>query len=144
MKTWGSGCIDPLFLTSALVGGVWSASLTDRFTPGTHRIGGWVDPRAGLDDWRSENSWPYRDLNSDSSVVQPIASRYTDWAIPAPNCSDAGLKCFTFLTTAWKSSSELVVMFIGENALLAQFLFQSTRIHVITQRNKESTKCNSK
>jgi hypothetical protein len=44
-----------IFLTSALVGGEWSASLHGSFTtgeraPGTHWIGGWVDPRAGLDD----------------------------------------------------------------------------------------------
>jgi hypothetical protein len=38
------------FLTSALVGGEWSTSRPGRFTPGTHWIGGWVDPRAGLDD----------------------------------------------------------------------------------------------
>jgi hypothetical protein len=41
--------------TSKLVGGVWSASRPDRFTPGerapgTHWIGSWVDLRAGLDD----------------------------------------------------------------------------------------------
>jgi hypothetical protein len=34
--------------------------------------------------WRRENSWPYRELNSDTSVVQPVASRYTDCAITAP------------------------------------------------------------
>jgi hypothetical protein len=44
-----------IFLTSALVGGEWSASRPGRFTPGerapgTHWIGGWVGPRAGLDD----------------------------------------------------------------------------------------------
>jgi hypothetical protein len=43
-----------IFLTSALVEGEWSVSRTGRFTPGiralTHCIGGWVDPRAGLDD----------------------------------------------------------------------------------------------
>jgi hypothetical protein len=43
-----------VFLTSALGGGEWSASRTCRFTPGerapgTHWIGGWVGPRAGLD-----------------------------------------------------------------------------------------------
>jgi hypothetical protein len=78
-----------IFLTSALVGGEWSTSRPGRFTPGerapcTHWIGGWVDLRASLDDLRRENSWPYRDSNSDPSVVQPVASRYTDYAIPAP------------------------------------------------------------
>jgi hypothetical protein len=42
-------------LTAALVGGEWSASYPGRSTPGeratgTHWVGGWVDPRAGLDD----------------------------------------------------------------------------------------------
>jgi hypothetical protein len=35
--------------------------------------------------WRGENSWPYRDSNFEPSVVQPVASRYTDSAILAPN-----------------------------------------------------------
>jgi hypothetical protein len=42
------------FLTFSLVEGEWSASRPGRFTPresalGTHRIGGWVGPRGGLD-----------------------------------------------------------------------------------------------
>jgi hypothetical protein len=42
------------FLTSALVGGEWSASLSGRFTPGecapgVHWIVSWMDLRAGLD-----------------------------------------------------------------------------------------------
>jgi hypothetical protein len=41
------------FLTSALGGGVWSASRPGRFYPrkraGTHCTGGWVGPGAGLD-----------------------------------------------------------------------------------------------
>jgi hypothetical protein len=32
---------------------------------------------------RKEKPCPYRDLNSDTSAVQPIASCPTDWAIPA-------------------------------------------------------------
>jgi hypothetical protein len=43
------------FLTSALVGGEWSASPTTRSTSverthGTHWIGGWMGPRAVLDN----------------------------------------------------------------------------------------------
>jgi hypothetical protein len=44
-----------VFLTSAIFGDEWSASGPGRFTsgeraPGTDCIGGWVDPRAGLDE----------------------------------------------------------------------------------------------
>jgi hypothetical protein len=44
-----------IFLTSTLVAGEWSATCTDRHTPGdktpgTHWIGYWVGPRVGLDD----------------------------------------------------------------------------------------------
>jgi hypothetical protein len=39
-----------IFLTLALAGGEWSASRPSRFTSGTRWIGGWVDPRAGLDE----------------------------------------------------------------------------------------------
>jgi hypothetical protein len=56
MKAYGGLDVEiRIFLTSALVGGEWSASRPGRFipgerTPGTHWIGGWVDTRAGLDD----------------------------------------------------------------------------------------------
>jgi hypothetical protein len=56
MKAYGGlDVLIHIFLTSALVGGEWSASRPGRFTPGerapgTHRIGGWVGPRTGLDD----------------------------------------------------------------------------------------------
>jgi hypothetical protein len=44
-----------IFLTLALVGGEWSASRPGRFTPketapGANWTGGWVGPRARLDD----------------------------------------------------------------------------------------------
>jgi hypothetical protein len=56
MKTCGE--VDvwiPVFLTSALVEGEWSASRPGHFNPGerapgTHWRGGWVDPITGLDD----------------------------------------------------------------------------------------------
>jgi hypothetical protein len=49
-----------IFLTSALAGCEWSAPRPDRFTPGKeapdiHWIGGWVDPRDGLDDVEKRN-----------------------------------------------------------------------------------------
>jgi hypothetical protein len=45
---------------------------------------GWT-PEPVWTTWRSEYSWPYLD-----SVVQPVASRYTDWAIPAHSCLGRG------------------------------------------------------
>jgi hypothetical protein len=67
-----------IFLTSALVGGEWTASRPGHFTPvetapGTHWIGGSVDPRAGLDDEKKRKFLPYPDSNSDPSIVHPIA-----------------------------------------------------------------------
>jgi hypothetical protein len=76
------------FLTSELVGGEWSASRPCRFTPGKEdpvpmlEEFGWT-PEPVWAIWRSENFLPYRDSNSPPLVVQPVASRYTDWAIPA-------------------------------------------------------------
>jgi hypothetical protein len=55
MKTyWGVELQLHAFLTSSLDGVEWSASRPGRFfprerTPGTHWIGGYVGPRAGLD-----------------------------------------------------------------------------------------------
>jgi hypothetical protein len=42
-----------------------------------------MDTRTGLDDVERNNSRLYQDSNSDFSVVQPVASRYTDYGIPA-------------------------------------------------------------
>jgi hypothetical protein len=50
-----------------------------RKAPGTHWIGNWVDPRAGLDDL--EKTLPELELRP--LVIQPVASRYTDYVIPA-------------------------------------------------------------
>jgi hypothetical protein len=51
MKTYGVVDVEiHILLTSALAAGERSASCPGRFTPGTHWIGGWVGPRASLDD----------------------------------------------------------------------------------------------
>ena len=64
-----------------MVGGQRHAlsALPPRKRPSTHCRGGWVGPRAGLD--RCGKSLP--PPGSDPRTVQPVASRYTDLAIPA-------------------------------------------------------------
>ena len=46
---------------------------------GTHCIGGWVGPRAGLDWCGKISPLPV----FDPGTAQPVASRCTDWAIAA-------------------------------------------------------------
>jgi hypothetical protein len=78
-----------IFLTLALAGFEWSVSRPGRFTPwgrapGTHWIGDRVDPRAGRDDVKKRKFFTLPGLELRPSVVQPVASRYADYAIPAP------------------------------------------------------------
>jgi len=65
-----------LSLTSALDGG-WVVNATPRSLypwerPGTHCIGGWVGPRAGLDGCGKSRPPP----GFDPRTVHPVASRY--------------------------------------------------------------------
>jgi hypothetical protein len=70
-------------------GNVGIASRPSRFTPrgrapGTHWIGGWVGPRAVLDAVvKRKIPSPRRESNPRIPIVQPVAQRYTDWAITA-------------------------------------------------------------
>jgi hypothetical protein len=48
VKGEGNGCVDPRVLGHNT--SFKSVSLPGRFTPGTYWTGGWVGPRAGLDD----------------------------------------------------------------------------------------------
>jgi hypothetical protein len=60
-----------------------------RFTPrerdpSAHWIGGWVGPRAVLDAVvKRKIPSPRRESKPRTSMVQPVAQRYTDWAIMA-------------------------------------------------------------
>ena len=53
--------------------------LYPRERPGTHCIGGWVGLRAGVDGCGKSRLPP----GFDPRTVQPVPSRYTDWAILA-------------------------------------------------------------
>jgi hypothetical protein len=82
MKAYGGVAVQiHIFLTSALIGGEWSAPRPGRFTPGTHCIGGWVHSRAGLDEVEKRKF-----LTLPGLELRPFG-RYTDYAIPAPLAS---------------------------------------------------------
>jgi hypothetical protein len=89
MAYWGVAFSSTHSLTSALDGGEWSASLPGRFIPregasGTRWIGGWVGLRAILDVVvKRKIPSPRRVSNPRTTIVQPVAHRYTDWAITA-------------------------------------------------------------
>jgi hypothetical protein len=52
--------------------------------PGTHWIGGWVGLRAVLDAMvKRKIPSPRREPNPRTPIIQPVAQRYTDWAITA-------------------------------------------------------------
>jgi hypothetical protein len=52
--------------------------------PDTHWIGGWVGPRAVLDAVvKRKIPSPRRESNPITQIFQPVAQRYTDWAITA-------------------------------------------------------------
>jgi hypothetical protein len=66
-----------VFLISALVWGEWSALRPGRFSPGerapgTRWIGGWVSPRAGLDDMEKWKFLPSPEHELDLWAVQPL------------------------------------------------------------------------
>jgi hypothetical protein len=74
---WGSGGVAPLFLTSTLDGGERSASRPGLFNPeetasGTHWIGSWVGPRAGMEAVEERKvSFPCPELNHGRPAPSP-------------------------------------------------------------------------
>jgi hypothetical protein len=88
-------------MKASLAGGEWSASRPGRFTPGVRApvpIGKRVrwTPEPVWTTLRRDNFVPYRDSNSDHIVVEPLASRYTDCAVPAPNLISKERKILIF------------------------------------------------
>jgi hypothetical protein len=71
----------PVFLTSAIDGGEWSASRPGHFTPGetapgTHFIGGTAGSRFGVDAVDKRKGKIPR---NEPQAVRPVVCRYTDF-----------------------------------------------------------------
>jgi hypothetical protein len=63
-------------MKTCIDGGEWSASSPERFTSGSHWIGAWVGPRAGLDAMEKRKSCVLAENRT--SGAQPVARCYTD------------------------------------------------------------------
>ena len=79
LKTWRRGGLSVVILKIGIGWGEESVTRPDRFTVGetapiTHRIGGWVDLRAGLEAFMKGKSLASaREPNVTSSDVQAVA-----------------------------------------------------------------------
>jgi hypothetical protein len=71
MKKCGNGGRAQIFLIFTPDGGEWSTSCPWCFTPSTHWIGGWADPRASL------NTVYLAPPGNQTLAIQPIAHHYT-------------------------------------------------------------------
>ena len=60
-----------------------ASPLLGRFTPDTHFIVGWVDPRSSLDTKEWENLHP-SDTRDRTLIVEPVTKRLVAWAIWPP------------------------------------------------------------
>jgi hypothetical protein len=81
--------------------------------------------------WRRENSWPDRDSNSDPSVVQPVASRYTDYAIPAPDPRIKRTKIICAPEKYWQVQ--------GNSAIIPNSAFSSIKSHIMELIKKKES-----
>ena len=75
----GGADVSSTLPSASVQNGGWVVNATPRplyprERPGTHCIGGWVDPRAGLDGCGESHPPP----GFDPQTVQSVASRYTD------------------------------------------------------------------
>jgi hypothetical protein len=105
----GSRGIATLSLTMALGGGGWPMSCRSHFTPWEETrypfVGGWVGPRARQD--RCGKSPP---LGFNPRTVQPVASCYTNWAIPAHYYIEYCCISFVLPLTKVKLSKEVALV----------------------------------
>jgi hypothetical protein len=77
-----------------------------------------------LDDMERGESCPYWDSNTNPSALQPVASRYTDWAIPAPEYVFLYISyCLVFLIAAKLHYSPADISLGGISPLPIEFLF---------------------
>jgi hypothetical protein len=98
-----------------LDGSEWSDSRPGRFTPkegapGTRWIGGWTGSKAVLDAVvKRKIPSPHWESNPRTPIIQPVAQRYTDWAITAlTSCLCSSGRSFEPASGCYKLSKFLI------------------------------------
>jgi len=94
------------------------AALPPGKSPGTHFIGGWMYPRACLDG--CGKSRPHQ--NSIPGPSSPVASRYTDYDIPAHNNNDNNNNYYNACTAC--GYSQILFLLVFSNSLSFHSIFQ--------------------
>jgi hypothetical protein len=97
-------------------------SLYPRERPGTHCIGSWVGPTAGLD-----GCGKFCPTGFDPRTVQPVTSRYTGWATPAPTTAIIHLQVLYLMTVEFL---KFIMSQFTTNAQNILQLNQRTQAHV--------------
>jgi hypothetical protein len=116
---WGSGCIDPRFLERGT--SWWVVRRPGRFTPGervlgTHCIGDWVNPRAGLDDMEK---WKFLTL-PELKLRRPgrLARSQSLYRLRYPG---SYISLFQYTRIIW---SVIICMYIGHSVFITCTLLQ--------------------
>jgi hypothetical protein len=141
-----NGGVD-IILTLALAGGELSASRPCRLhpgerAPGTHWIGGWVDPRVGLDDVEKRRFLPLQGL--ELRPLCRLASHCTDYAIPAPFCEVANSFKILSRVSQWlRRGSGSVNRFIGSPLVVTTISSYTLTITVTIAHVTSHTKSSS-
>jgi hypothetical protein len=127
------------FLTSTLEGGVWSAShpgrLYPRERPGTHCIGGWVGPGAGMDRCGKSRPVGIRSLDLPARSESLYRLRYPGSKYTSTVCigrfvwwlNEAALSRKQPAVDYWRHSTELKCSQVKNRNLKTGFFFEKSK-----------------
>jgi len=105
------------------------AAIYPQERPGTRCTGGWVDPRAVLDRCGKSNP----PLGFDPRTIQPVASRYTNWATPVHLLSKKGSKNPLILEVKYSCILLLILCSYTPQRVIFFFFHYTTKLRFSIQ-----------
>jgi hypothetical protein len=64
---------------------------------GIHMLGGWVNPNAGLDNFKELKIVSSHDTNPNFSIVHSYPSRCTNWIMKSKKCYEVAYHAIVFI-----------------------------------------------